>query len=61
MRKEDSVFKSIITSISRDRFNRHKQEQQHLEVISRIVAVEESTKQAHKRIDRLEREVHHDT
>jgi len=31
-----------------------KMEQQHLEVVSRLAAVEASAKQAHKRLDRLE-------
>ncbi|NLK40370.1 MAG: hypothetical protein GX303_09070 [Clostridiales bacterium] len=31
-----------------------KQEQQHIEVISRLTAVEASAKQAHKRIDTIE-------
>ena len=49
---ELGYIKSGIDDIKRrqERF-----EEQHLEVVSRLVAVEESAKQAHKRIDRLER------
>ncbi len=31
-----------------------KQDEQHIEVVERLASVEQSTKQAHKRIDRLE-------
>lgn len=37
-----------------------KQDEQHIEVISRLTAVEASAKQAHKRLDRLEGKVNGD-
>lgn len=39
---------------------KHKQEKQydqHIEVVSRLTAVESSTKQAHHRLDRIEQEI----
>ena len=35
------------------------QDRQHLEVVTRLTAVEESSKQAHKRIDGLEDKINH--
>lgn len=34
-----------------------KQEEQHIETVGRLTAVEESSKQAHKRIDRIEERI----
>lgn len=47
---ELGYIKSGVDDIKR---KQDKQEQQHIEVITRITAVEESTKQAHHRIDEL--------
>lgn len=48
---EIGYIKSGIDDIKR---KQDKQEQQHIEVISRLTAVEASAKQAHKRLNRLE-------
>jgi len=50
---EIGYIKSGIDDIKR---KQEKQDQQHIEVISRLTAAEASTKQAHKRLDRLERQ-----
>ena len=49
--KKDGYIKSGVDDIKR---KQEKQEQQHIEVISRLTAVEASAKQAHKRIDTIE-------
>lgn len=48
---ELGYIKSGVDDIKR---KQEKQEQQHIEVISRLTAVEASAKQAHKRIDTIE-------
>lgn len=55
---ELGYIKSGVDDIKR---KQEKQEQQHIEVISRLTAVESSVKQAHKRIDAIEeRHEHHE-
>lgn len=52
---EIGYIKSGIDDIKRKQERQdEKQEAQHIEVIARLTSVEESAKQAHKRIDRLE-------
>jgi len=48
---EIGYIKSGVDDIKR---RQEKQDERHLEIITRITAVEESAKQAHKRINRLE-------
>lgn len=48
---EIGYIKSGVDDIKR---KQDRQEQRHIEVITRLAAVEESAKQAHKRIDRME-------
>ncbi len=48
---ELGYIKSGVDDIKR---KQEKQEQQHIEVVSRLTAVEASAKQAHKRIDAIE-------
>jgi hypothetical protein len=51
MLTELGYIKSNTDSIMR---KQEKQDEQHLAVVERLASVEQSTKQAHKRIDRLE-------
>lgn len=52
---EIGYIKSGIDDIKRKQERQdEKQEAQHIEVIARLVSVEESAKQAHKRLNRLE-------
>jgi len=51
MLTEIGYVKSGIDDIKR---KQEQQETQHIEVVTRITAVEESAKQAHKRLDRIE-------
>lgn len=48
---ELGYIKSGVDDIKR---KQEKQEQQHIEIVSRLTAVEASAKQAHKRIDAIE-------
>lgn len=50
---ELGYIKSGVDDIKR---KQDKQEQQHIEVVTRLTAVEESTKQAHHRIDEMKGE-----
>lgn len=54
---ELGYIKSGVDDIKR---KQERQDEQHVEVISRLTAVEASAKQAHKRLDRLEGKVNHD-
>lgn len=49
---ELGYIKSGVDDIKR---KQDKQEQQHIEVVTRLTAVEESTRQAHRRIDELKK------
>lgn len=51
---ELGYIKSGVDDIKR---KQEKQEQQHIEVISRLTAVEESAKQAHHRIDEIKSQI----
>lgn len=51
---ELGYIKSGVDDIKR---KQEKQAEQHIEVVSRLTAVEASAKQAHKRIDRLENKI----
>lgn len=51
---ELGYIKSGVDDIKR---KQEKQDEQHIEVISRLTAVESSAKQAHKRLDSLEKKV----
>ena len=53
---EIGYIKSGVDDIKR---KQETQEKQHIEVITRITAVEESSKQAHHRIDGLEDKINH--
>ncbi len=48
---EIGYIKSGVDDIKR---KQDKQEERHIEIITRVTAVEQSTKQAHHRIDRIE-------
>lgn len=50
---EIGYIKSGVDDIKR---KQEKEDERHVQVVSRLTAVEESAKQAHKRIDRLESE-----
>ncbi len=53
---ELGYVKSGIDDIKRKQEHQEeKQEQQHLEIVERLTCVESSAKQAHKRLDKLER------
>lgn len=51
MLTELGYIKSNTDSIMR---KQEKQDEQHIQVVERLTSVEQSTKQAHKRIDRIE-------
>lgn len=53
---ELGYIKSGVDDIKR---KQERQDEQYIEVVSRLTAVEESSKQAHKRLDRLENKEDH--